>query len=132
MATMVDAMAGMLIGELNRLSKLDADDLQQITAECMRSKAMNETVKTACALGELHLHSEMFRMGKDQLEFNPGTMFGDTLKVEKIEKPKELRARAEPYKDDFGGRTTVNERGEFECDDGLDGFTATVEDSHKR
>ena len=39
---------------------------------------------------------------------------------------------AEPYKDDFGGRTTVNERGEFECDDGLDGFTATVEDSHKR
>jgi hypothetical protein len=129
MASAVDAMASVLLSELNRLSKLKADD-ETLMAECMRSKAINDTVKTACALGNLHLHSQMLRMGRDTDSFQPGTLFSDGLTVEKVEKPKELPERKEPYSTDFGGKTTINEHGEFECDDGLDDYTAMVDNTH--
>lgn len=130
MANAVDAMAGVLLGELNRLSKLSAADGEAIAAECMRAKAINETVKTACALGELHLHSQMFRMGKDVDAFQPGALFQERKAGLEWQKPETRKLQAGDAVSD-GGRTVINSHGEFETDDGLDDFYARVPNSTK-
>ena len=124
MATTVDAMAGILVAELRRLSNLDASDGEKIATECMRSKAINDTVKTACTLGELHLHSQMMRMGKDTDSFQPGALFADRQE-HAWSKPKARKLEAGEVVSD-GGKTVINEHGEFETDDGLDAYTARV------
>ena len=120
MASAVDVMAGLLVRQLKRLDALDASDPEKIAAECMRAKAVCDTVKGVCALGALHLQAEAAR---DAAEvggaFNPGLLFAEvpekagggqdaSSSMRKLEPGSAVSAT---------GRTRINGCGEFETDE---------------
>ena len=123
MASAVDVMAGLLVKQLKRLDALDASDPEKIAAECMRAKAVNDTVKGVCALGALHLQAEAAR---DAAEvggaFNPGLLFAEVSSAAE-QRPGADAARPATRKLEPGsavsatGRTRVNGCGEFETDE---------------
>ena len=106
MPSAVDAMATLLVRQLRRLDALDASDPERIAAECLRAKAVNDTVKGVVALGELHLKAEVARDAAEVAgAFNGGALFSALPAAKGAGKP------------DFGGRTKVNGLGEFEVDE---------------
>ena len=116
MASAVDVMAGLLVRQLKRLDALDASDPERIAAECLRAKAVNDTVKGVCALGALHLQAEAAR---DAAEvggaFNPGLLFSD---VSAADRPGQAARKLEQGSAvSATGRTRINGCGEFETDE---------------
>lgn len=115
MASAVDVMAGLLVRQLKRLDALDASDPEKIAAECLRAKAVNDTVKGVCALGALHLQAEAAR---DAAEvggaFNPGLLFADVPGKDGRGGTRKLEPGSAVTD---SGRTRVNALGEFETDE---------------
>lgn len=114
MSSMVEATASALYAQLRRLDRLALDDMDKVRAECERATAVNNTCKNIVALGDLYMRSQMVQMD------GPGSFVGGIL----FDGPK----LDSPKPDDFGGRTKLNEHGEFVADDGLDAYTGSVED----
>lgn len=147
MSNVVEKAAAMLMAQLARLDALAVaagDEMgatvEQLKAECERSKAVNDTARNIIGLGDLHLRAEMLRSTPDR-PFSPGIMFADgeadglllpaqahTLPAAQAEAaPSEEQGgttqATRPRYAPFGGRTKMNEMGEFVTDDGLDAFT---------
>ena len=114
MPSAVDVMAGLLVKQLKRLDALDASDPERVAAECLRAKAVNDTVKGVCSLGELHLRAEAARDSAEVAgAFNPGLLFSDVPTAAPPAKSKLAAGSAVSG----GGRTTVNAMGEFEVEE---------------
>lgn len=146
MSNIMEKTADILMAQLARLDALAvaageemAETVDQLKAECERSKAVNDTARNIISLGELHLRAETLRSTPER-PFSPGLMFADgaadglrpfgqapSLPAESAQEPPGTAVRetrdARPAYKPFGGRTKMNEMGEFVTDDGLDAFT---------
>ncbi|MBQ9000283.1 MAG: hypothetical protein IJ087_00320 [Eggerthellaceae bacterium] len=116
MSSMVEATAKALYAQLIRLDKLAMDDMDKVKAECDRATAVNSTAHSIIGLGDLYIRSQMLQMNRPDRAFEGGILF-DGPRRDDLKAP------------DFGGRTKLNEHGEFETDDGLDAMTGSVEEN---
>lgn len=119
MSSMVESTAKALYAQLVRLDRLAMDDMEKVRAECERATAVNNTAHSIIGLGDLYIRSQTLQMNRPDRAFEGGILFDG---------PKIDTAKAK----DFGGRTKLNEHGEFVADDGLDAYTGSVEGNSTR
>lgn len=115
----VEETAKALYGQLKRLDRLALDDMEKVKAECDRATAVNATCHNIIGLGDLYIRSQVLQMNRPEGTFEGGILFDG---------PSQVKG---PRSNDFGGRTKLNELGEFVSDDGLDAYTGNVEDNSK-
>ena len=116
--SMVESTAKVLYAQLMRLDRLALDDMDKVKAECDRATAVNNTCRNIIGLGDLYMRSQMLQMNGPDVKFERGLLFGEPSPEGSGDKV-------------FGGRTKINEHGEFVQDDGLDAMTGSVEDRSK-